>query len=243
MSLSVLVGLLIPFLGTALGASTVFFWGRARERDEAVMQGLAAGVMVAASIWSLLIPAFERSHGLGIWSPILVCLGLWSGVVFLLLLGRCESRMSGGRLSFAVTLHNIPEGMAVGVIFAAYLAGEGEVSLAAAFAFSLGIGIQNVPEGAIISLPAYAGGKRKGHAFGMGLLSGVVEPVFAAFSVVLAYYVGAVLPFLLAFAAGAMLLVVTEELLPAAAKAPHHLGALAALIGFTLMMLLDVLLG
>lgn len=207
------------------------------------MQGLAAGVMVAASIWSLLIPAFERSQGLGGWSPILVTLGLWCGVIFLLILGRYESRMSGGRLSFAVTLHNIPEGMAVGVIFAAYLAGEGEASLAAAFAFSLGIGIQNVPEGAIISLPAHASGKPKGRAFGDGLLSGVVEPIFAALSVVLAYYVGAVLPFLLAFAAGAMLLVVLEELLPAAARAPHHLGAISALIGFTLMMLLDVLLG
>ena len=241
MSLSVYIGLLIPFFGTALGAAAVFFLKRGSKTIERILLGFAAGVMVAASIWSLLLPAIERSTPLGIFSPLLVSSGLWAGVLFLLLLGRGQE--SGGRLTLAVVLHNIPEGMAVGVVFAAYLANETETSLATAMALSIGIGIQNMPEGAIISLPAYARGGGRGRAFGSGVLSGVVEPIFAALAIVLASLVGAVLPFLLAFAAGAMLLVVVEELLPEAAQAPRHIGAVAFALGFTLMMLLDVLLG
>ena len=260
MSLDVVQGLLIPFAGTSLGAACVFFMrGGMNERLQRVLTGFAAGVMVAASVWSLIIPAMEESAGLGAFAFAPAAVGLWAGVLFLLLLDHVVPHLhqdtdepegpktSLGRttmLLLAVTLHNIPEGMAVGVVYAGLVSGHGEISAAGALALSLGIAIQNFPEGAIISMPLRAGGWSKAKAFVGGVVSGAVEPVGAALTVVAASYVVPALPYFLGFAAGAMLYVVVEELVPEMSAGKHsNLATLFFMFGFTVMMALDVALG
>ena len=262
MTTQIVWGLLLPFLGTVLGAGCVFFLRRQLRRSvQRVLAGFAAGVMVAASVWSLLIPALEQAEaaGMGAWAFVPAAGGFWAGVLFLLLLDHLiphlhqNARRPEGppaRLSritmmlLAVTLHNIPEGMAVGVVFAGMLTGHGEITLTGAFALSIGIAIQNFPEGAIISLPLKSEGASRGRAFLYGLLSGVVEPVGALLTILLASQIAPALPYLLAFAAGAMLYVVVEELIPEASQGDHsNLGTIGFAVGFTLMMILDVALG
>lgn len=236
------------FLMTTLGAAVVFFFaGEIKLRLQAVMMGFAAGVMLAASVWSMIIPAVERTRAAGAlpeWLP--AVLGIAAGAVFLMLLdGFIARRGWGGAgrgsptplLVTAITVHNIPEGMAVGLAFA--LAADGE-SLAGAFALALGIGVQNFPEGAAVALPVYQAGKSKRRAFWTGVLSGAVEPLFGALVVLAAAGIHALMPWLLSFAAGAMLYVVAEELLP---RAGGRRGTCGFLVGFLLMMILDVALG
>lgn len=248
-----LPGILIPFAGTALGSACVFFMKKTlHEGVQRALTGFAAGVMVAASIWSLLIPAMEQSEGLGRLAFIPAAVGFWLGIGFLLLLDMAVPHLHQGAdtpegphsgfsrttmLVLAVTLHNIPEGMAVGLAFA--LAADGE-SLAGAFALALGIGVQNFPEGAAVALPVYQAGKSKRRAFWTGVLSGAVEPLFGALVVLAAAGIHALMPWLLSFAAGAMLYVVAEELLP---RAGGRRGTCGFLVGFLLMMILDVALG
>ena len=248
-----LPGILIPFAGTTLGSACVFFMKKTlHEGVQRALTGFAAGVMVAASIWSLLIPAMEQSEGLGRLAFIPAAVGFWLGIGFLLLLDMAVPHLHQGAdtpegphsgfsrttmLVLAVTLHNIPEGMAVGLAFA--LAADGE-SLAGAFALALGIGVQNFPEGAAVALPVYQSGKSKRRAFWTGVLSGAVEPLFGALVVLAAAGIHALMPWLLSFAAGAMLYVVAEELLP---RAGGRRGTCGFLVGFLLMMILDVALG
>ena len=255
-------GLLLPFAGTTLGAGCVFFLRRQLRRSvQRVLAGFAAGVMTAASVWSLLLPALEEAEaaGLGVWAFLPAAGGFWAGVLFLLLLDHLiphlhqnASRPEGppARLPritmmlLAVTLHNIPEGMAVGVVWAGVLTGGADISAAGALALSLGIAIQNFPEGAIVSLPLRAEGASRRRAFAGGAASGVVEPLAALFTLLAAELVTPALPWLLAFAAGAMLYVVVEELIPEMAEGEHSdAGPLAFALGFTLMMVLDVALG
>ena len=250
-------GIMIPFWGTALGAACVFSMrrelGRALER---ALSGFAAGVMTAASVWSLLLPAIERSAALGRWAFLPAALGFWMGVLFLMALDRviprlymCGERSSGprGRLSrtsmlvLAVVLHNLPEGMAVGAAYAGALSGEAGVTLSGALILAVGIAIQNFPEGAIISMPLRAEGMGKKRAFLMGVLSGAVEPVGAVLVLMAAQALTAALPWLLSFAAGAMIFVVVEELVPEmSAGGRPAAGALMFAAGFTVMMALDV---
>lgn len=254
------VGILIPFLGTTLGAGCVFLMQRTlSERVQRSLTGFAAGVMVAASIWSLLIPATEQAAGLGRLSFLPAAAGFWGGILFLLLLdhliphlhaksGQTEGPKSrlgrSAMMVLAVTLHNIPEGMAVGVVYAGYLSGSAPISAAGALALSLGIAIQNFPEGAIISMPLRAEGAGKGRAFLGGVLSGVVEPIGAALTILAARFVVPALPYLLSFAAGAMLYVVVEELVPEMSQGRHsNLGTVFFAFGFSVMMALDVALG
>ena len=248
-----LPGILIPFAGTTLGSACVFFMKKTlHEGVQRALTGFAAGVMVAASIWSLLIPAMEQSEDLGRLAFIPAAVGFWLGIGFLLLLDMAVPHLHQGAdmpegphsgfsrttmLVLAVTLHNIPEGMAVGLAFA--LAADGE-SLAGAFALALGIGVQNFPEGAAVALPVYQSGKSKRRAFWTGVLSGAVEPLFGALVVLAAAGIHALMPWLLSFAAGAMLYVVAEELLP---RAGGRRGTCGFLVGFLLMMILDVALG
>lgn len=248
-----LPGILIPFAGTTLGSACVFFMKKTlHEGVQRALTGFAAGVMVAASIWSLLIPAMEQSEGLGRLAFIPAAVGFWLGIGFLLLLDMAVPHLHQGAdtpegphsgfsrttmLVLAVTLHNIPEGMAVGLAFA--LAADGE-SLAGAFALALGIGVQNFPEGAAVALPLYQSGQSKLRAFVTGVLSGAVEPLFGALVVLAAAGIHALMPWLLSFAAGAMLYVVAEELLP---RAGGRRGTCGFLVGFLLMMILDVALG
>ena len=254
------LGILIPFVGTTLGAACVFFmkksFGRSVQRS---LAGFAAGVMVAASIWSLLIPAIEQSENMRALSFFPAVVGFWIGVLFLLALDHLiphlhvGSEQSEGPKSklgrttmmvLAVTLHNIPEGMAVGVMYAGLLAGNTKITAASALALSLGIAIQNFPEGAIISLPLRAEGESKGKAFLGGVLSGVVEPVGAVLTIIAAQLIIPALPYLLSFAAGAMLYVVVEELIPEMSQGQHsNIGTLFFALGFSLMMILDVALG
>lgn len=253
-------GLMIPFIGTSLGSACVFLMRqRLRLGVQRALIGFAAGVMVAASVWSLLIPALEEASGMGVWSFVPAAGGFWVGVLFLLALDHLIPHLHQDAdqpegpparlpritmMLLAVTLHNIPEGMAVGVVYAACLAGEGEVSLAGALALSLGIAIQNFPEGAIVSMPLRAEGASRPRAFLDGVLSGVVEPLAAVFALLAASLVTPALPWLLAFAAGAMLYVVVEELVPELSEGGHSdIGPLAFALGFTLMMALDVALG
>ena len=254
------VGLLIPFLGTALGSACVFFMNKSLSNMvQRSLAGFAAGVMVAASIWSLLIPALEQAEGMGRLSFVPAFIGFWVGVLFLLLLdhliphlhvGSEESEGPKSNLSrtammvLAVTLHNIPEGMAVGVMYAGFLAGDTTITAASALALSIGIAIQNFPEGAIISMPLRAEGESKGRAFWGGVLSGVVEPIGAVLTILAAQLVIPVLPYLLSFAAGAMLYVVVEELIPEMSQGEHsNIGTLCFAAGFSIMMVLDVALG
>ena len=230
--------LLLPLLGTALGAAGVFVMGsRPAPGITRGLNGFAAGVMIAASVWSLILPALEQSEDLGQLSFLPAMLGIWLGFAFVELLSRM---ISGGAslTAAAVALHNLPEGMAVGVAAAGVLSGT--VSFPAYLALSAGIAIQNLPEGAIISLPLHAGGMKKGKSFGMGVLSGVIEPVGAVLTLLLAALAVPVLPWLLAFSAGAMLHVAATELIP---EMESRLGTGCYMIGFTLMMALDVALG
>ena len=253
-------GILIPFLGTSLGAACVFFMKKALgEGVQRALTGFAAGVMVAASIWSLLIPAIEQSSSMGSWSFVPAAAGFWAGVVFLLALDhiiphlhRNSKQTEGPRsrlgrttmMVLAVTLHNIPEGMAVGVVYAGYLSGNAQITAAGALALSLGIAIQNFPEGAIISMPLRAEGEGKGRAFLGGVLSGVVEPLGAVLTILAARHIVPALPYLLSFAAGAMLYVVVEELIPEMSQGKHsNLGTVFFAVGFSVMMILDVALG
>ena len=253
-------GLLLPLLGTTLGSACVFFLRDGLSRSvQRALTGFAGGVMVAASVWSLLIPAMEQSASMGRWAFLPAFIGFWVGVVFLMLLDRliphlhqnCDQAegisCSMGRstmLTLAVALHNLPEGMAVGVVYAGWLTGEGGITFAGALALSLGIAIQNFPEGAIISMPLRAEGNSRWKSFWMGFLSGVVEPVGALLTILLAGLMVPLLPYALSFAAGAMIYVVVEELIPEMSEGEHsHLGVLFFTLGFTVMMALDVALG
>ena len=254
------LGIMIPFLGTTLGSACVFFMKKSlNDLVRRSLAGFASGVMVAASIWSLLIPAIEQSEDMGKLSFLPAFIGVWVGVLFLLLLDRLIPHLHVGSdqaegpksklgrttmMMLAVTLHNIPEGMAVGVVYAGFLSGNTQITAASALALSLGIAIQNFPEGAIISMPLRAEGERKGRAFLGGVLSGVVEPIGAVLTLLAAQFVIPALPYLLSFAAGAMLYVVVEELIPEMSQGRHsNLGTVFFAVGFSVMMVLDVALG
>ena len=257
-----LLGILIPFAGTTLGAAAVFFLKETLGRNiQRALTGFAGGVMVAASIWSLLIPALEQSAkgGLGHFAFLPAAIGFWVGTLFLLILDKLiphlhlyaekaegsKSRISKtAMLLLAVTIHNIPEGMAVGIVYAGFLSGSANITASAALALSLGIAIQNFPEGAIISLPLLSSGSSKPRAFLYGLLSGAVEPLAAFVMLAAADFFIPAMPYLLSFAAGAMLYVVVEELIPEMSEGEHSdIGVLSFALGFTLMMALDVALG
>ncbi|HBF15013.1 MAG TPA: ZIP zinc transporter [Clostridiales bacterium] len=254
------LGILIPFLGTAFGAACVFFMKKSLgDMVQRALAGFAAGVMVAASVWSLLIPAIEQSENMGRLSFLPAFIGFWGGVLFLLVLDHLIPHLHVGTdqtegpktglarttmMVLAVTLHNIPEGMAVGVMYAGYLSGNTQITAASALALSLGIAIQNFPEGAIISMPLKAEGEGKGKAFFGGVLSGIVEPVGAVLTLIAAQFIIPALPYLLSFAAGAMLYVVVEELIPEMSQGRHsNLGTVFFAAGFSIMMVLDVALG
>lgn len=260
MTIEIFQGIMLPFLGTTLGAACVFFMRGAMNRSlQRALTGFAAGVMVAASVWSLLIPAMEQSEGMGVWSFVPAVAGFWMGIVFLLALDRAiphlhlnsekaegpKSQLSRSTmLVLAVALHNLPEGMAVGVVFAGLIMENAGVTLAGALALSLGIAIQNFPEGAIISMPLKAEGVSKGRAFLYGTLSGAVEPIGAILTIMAAKYVVPFLPYLLSFSAGAMIYVVVEELIPEMSEGEHsNLGTVMFAVGFSVMMALDVALG
>lgn len=245
------VGLAIPFVGTALGAAAVFlFKSNIPPRVQKILLGFASGVMLAASVWSLLLPALELS---GSWLPVVV--GFLVGIGFLLGLDQLTARLhlepkpgTAGANSFllvlAVTLHNVPEGMAVGVAFAGMLAGDGAITPADAFALAVGIALQNIPEGTIVAAPLRSDGCSRSRSFVYGVLSGAVEPVGAVLTILLTALLRPVLPFLLACAAGAMVYVVLEELNPQAQTGSHgHTGTMGAAAGFALMMAMDVALG
>lgn len=260
MTLEVLRGIMIPFLGTSLGAACVIFLrGSLNIKVQKGLTGFAAGVMVAASIWSLIIPAIEQSEHMGKLSFLPALIGFWCGILFLLILDHViphlhmNSEIAEGpktqlkkttMLVLAVTLHNIPEGMAVGVIFAGWIIGDSNITSMGALVLAIGIAIQNFPEGAIISMPLKSEGVSKGKAFGYGVLSGVVEPIAAFLTILAASVVAPALPYLLSFAAGAMMYVVVEELIPEMSEGEHsHIGTLLFSLGFTIMMMLDVALG
>ena len=253
-------GILIPFLGTSLGAGCVFFLKKSlSDGIQRALTGFAAGVMVAASVWSLLIPAMEQAADLGRLAFFPAAVGFWLGILFLLLLDHLIPHLHQNSLQaegpksqlqrttmmvLAVTLHNIPEGMAVGVVYAGYLAGTAQITAAGALALSLGIAIQNFPEGAIISMPLRAEGMPKRRAFWDGVLSGIVEPIGAVLTILAAGIVVPALPYLLSFAAGAMLYVVVEELIPEMSQGQHsNVGTMFFAVGFSVMMVLDVALG
>ena len=260
MNQNILLGIMIPFAGTTLGSAMVFFMKKEmNQRLQKLLLGFAAGVMIAASVWSLLIPAIEMAEDAGgiAWIP--AAAGFLLGMGFLLVLDTVtphlhftEEKPEGmpshlkktTMLVLAVTLHNIPEGMAVGVTFAGAMTGNGTLTLAGAFALSVGIAIQNFPEGAIISMPLKGQGISRTRAFAYGTLSGIVEPVAAFFTILLTGLVVPFLPYLLAFAAGAMIYVVVEELIPEAQTGAHsNIGTVGVALGFVLMMILDVALG
>jgi len=258
--MSITIGLLIPLLGTMLGAAFVFFMKKDMSpRLQKTLLGFASGVMVAASVWSLLIPSMEMVADSGRWSVLPAAIGFLLGMGFLLMIDELtphlhigtdkpegpRSRLSRtAMLALAVTIHNLPEGMAVGVVFAGAESGMSNISPASAIAVSLGIAIQNVPEGAIISMPMRAAGNSKWKSFFIGSLSGAVEPLGGLAVVLLASLMTPVLPYMLAFAAGAMFYVVVEELIPEASEGEHsNFSTIGFAIGFVLMMILDVVLG
>ena len=253
-------GLTIPFIGTSAGAACVFFMkGKLSVPLQRALTGFASGVMVAASIWSLIIPAMQQSAHMGKLSYIPAAAGFWAGILFLLLLdsyiphmhmntekaeGLKSSLAKTTMMVFAVTLHNIPEGMAVGIVYAGFLSGSAEITAGGALALSLGIAIQNFPEGAIISMPLHAEGQSRGRAFLGGVLSGAVEPLGGLLTILLAGRFVPAMPYLLSFAAGAMIYVVVEELIPEMSSGEHsNIGVVMFSAGFTLMMALDVSLG
>ena len=250
----------VPFLGTTLGASSVFFVRKGLPRAfQRALTGFAAGVMVAAAVWGLIIPAMEQASAMGTLAFLPALVGLWLGFLFLMLLDKvvphlhqnascpegmpCSLKRSS-MMVLAVALHNLPEGMAVGVVAAGWLTGSESISYAGALALSLGIALQNLPEGAIISMPLSSNGMKRSKAFGYGVASGIVEPIGAALTILLAGLVVPILPYLLSFAAGAMLYVVVEELIPEMSEGQHsNIGTIFFALGFTLMMMLDVALG
>lgn len=253
-------GILIPFIGTTLGSAMVFLMkNKMNKKIEKLLLGFASGVMIAASVWSLLIPAIDMAEEQGIPGWIPATLGFLLGVIFLMILDKIiphlhvEGKEPEGpktrlkkttMMVLAVTLHNIPEGMAVGVIFAGVLAANAGITMSGAFALAIGIAIQNFPEGAIISMPLKAEGISKTRAFIYGTLSGIVEPIAAVLTLALTNAVVQILPFLLSFAAGAMINVVVEELIPDAQNGEYSkIGTIGVAIGFVIMMILDVTLG
>lgn len=256
----VIQGVLIPFLGTVLGAACVLFMkNKLNITVQRALTGFAAGVMVAASVWSLLIPAIEQSENMGKWSFLPAVIGFWLGILFLLILDRVIPHLHQGSsepegpkvamkkttmLVLAVTLHNIPEGMAVGVVFAGWMSGNETITMTGALALSIGIAIQNFPEGAIISMPLRSEGMKKKKAFLLGSLSGAVEPIAALLTICASSFIIPALPYLLSFAAGAMIYVVVEELIPEMSQGKHsNLGTIFFTLGFTTMLVLDVALG
>ncbi len=258
--MALVLGLLIPLLGTMLGAAFVFLMkDEMSPRVQKSLLGFASGVMVAASVWSLLIPAMEMEAGEGPWAVVPAAVGFLLGIGFLLLIDEVTphlhldaERPEGPRshlsrtamLALAVTIHNLPEGMAVGVVFAGAEEGAAHLTLASALAVSIGIAIQNVPEGAIIAMPMRAAGNSKWRSFAIGSLSGAVEPLGGLAVVLLASMMTPALPYLLAFAAGAMIYVVVEELIPEASEGEHsNLSTIGFAVGFVLMMVLDVVMG
>ena len=260
MKIEVWSAVLLPFLGTVIGSGFVFFMKGTMSRTvQRILTGFAAGVMVAASVWSLIIPAMEQAEHMGKWAVLPAFVGVWAGILFLLALdhliphlhlnSQCPegapcSLGKSTMMVLAVALHNLPEGMAVGVVVAGWLAGNESISAAGALALSVGIALQNLPEGAIISMPLKSNGMRRRRAFGYGILSGIVEPIGAVLTILLANAVIPVLPYLLSFAAGAMIYVVVEELIPEMSEGEHsNLGTTFFAVGFTLMMVLDVVLG
>lgn len=260
LQIAVAAGIFIPFLGTALGAACVFFMKKELSSNiQRSLTGFAAGVMVAASIWSLLIPAIEQAETMGKFAFTPAAVGFWLGILFLLFLDRIiphlhrNSEQQEGphaglknttMLLLAVVIHNLPEGMAVGVVYAGLMMGNETVSVSGALALSIGIAIQNFPEGAIISMPLRARGMSKGKAFVSGVLSGVVEPIGAVLVILASGLLVPALPYFLSFAAGAMIYVVVEELIPEMSEEPHSdIGTIAFAAGFTVMMILDVALG
>ena len=259
MDLQIIGGLLLPFLGTSLGAAMVFFLkDQISNKLQRILTGFAAGVMVAASFWSLLQPALEGSEHLGNLAFVPAAVGFLIGVGFLLFLDEVTPHMHldnevegpvsnlkrTTKLILAVTLHNIPEGMAVGVVYANFINGNELISSAGALALAIGIAIQNFPEGAIVSMPLRAEGMEKKTTFFYGVLSGVVEPVAAVVTILASSFIISWLPYMLAFAAGAMIYVVVEELIPEMSEGEHsNAGTISFSIGFVLMMILDVALG
>ena len=254
------IGLLIPFLGTSLGSAMVFLMkNKINRKVEKMLLGFASGVMIAASVWSLLIPSINMTEEQGEVAWIPAAVGFLLGIIFLLVLDsliphlHLDSDKPEGlkarlkkttMMIFAVTLHNIPEGMAVGVAFAGALAGNTGITMSAAIALAIGIAIQNFPEGAIISMPLKSEGMSKTKAFVYGTLSGAVEPIAAFITILLTSFVTHILPYLLSFAAGAMIYVVVEELIPESQSGEHsNIGTIGVAIGFVLMMILDVALG
>lgn len=259
MELSVFVGIMVPFIGTLFGSGCVFFMAKKMNTFvQKSLLGFASGVMIAASVWSLLIPALNMSNHLGKMAFIPAAVGFLLGMLFLLFLdetiphmhldqkpeGKQSSLKKSTMLVLAVTLHNIPEGMAVGVVFAGMMIGNHQITFMAAVALALGIAIQNFPEGAIISMPLCSEGMSKKKAFIYGTLSGIVEPIASIITILLAKFIIPVLPYLLAFAAGAMMYVVVEELIPEASEGKHsNVSTIGFALGFVLMMILDVSLG
>ncbi|MGN0507291.1 MAG: ZIP family metal transporter [Lachnospiraceae bacterium] len=260
MPTEIIFGILLPFLGTAMGAACVLFMRKSMgDFLQRILTGFAAGVMVAASVWSLLIPSMEQAEHMGKWSFVPAVVGFWMGILFLLFLDHVIPHMHRGSeeaegpkaklqtttmLVLAVTLHNLPEGMAVGAVYAGYLAGNANITAMGALALALGIAIQNFPEGAIISMPLKAEGMSKRKAFLQGVLSGIVEPIGAVITIFAAGMILPVLPYLLSFAAGAMIYVVVEELVPEMSQGSHsNIGTIFFAVGFSVMMILDVALG
>ena len=256
----IVFSILIPFLGTILGASCVFFMkGPMKNTTQKAFSGFAAGVMIAASIWSLILPSFEASSDMGKLSFLPVIIGLWLGFLFLMILDKviphvhidkdetegpkCNLKKST-MTALAVALHNLPEGMAVGVVLASAVVNPNTIPFSMAIALAIGIAIQNFPEGAIISMPLASCGVKKPKTFMLGVLSGIVEPIGAVLTLLLAKFITPALPYLLSFAAGAMIYVVVEELIPEMSEGKHsHIGTIFFAIGFSLMMILDILLG
>lgn len=255
-----ILGILIPFFGTVLGSSMVFLMkNKINNKVEKLLLGFASGVMIAASVWSLIIPAINMTEEQGKIAWIPAAIGFLLGMTFLLVLDSVIPHMhlndekpegvksklkKSTMLILAVTLHNIPEGMAVGVLFAGALTGNSGITIAGAVALAIGIAIQNFPEGAIISMPLKSEGMSKTKAFGYGSLSGIVEPIAAIITILLTNIVVPILPYLLSFAAGAMIYVVVEELIPESQAGKHsNIGTIGVAIGFVIMMILDVALG
>ena len=260
MKTEILSTIFLPFLGTVIGSGFVFFLkGEMSRRLQRSLMGFAAGVMVAASVWSLIIPAMNQSEHMGKLAFLPAFIGVWGGFLFLLALdhviphlhlnsdspeGMKSSLGKNTMMVFAVALHNLPEGMAVGVVVAGWLTGNESISAAGALALALGIALQNLPEGAIISMPLKSQGMGKGRAFGYGVMSGIIEPIGAIVTILLADIIAPLLPYMLSFAAGSMLYVVVEELIPEMSQGKHsNIGTVFFALGFTLMMVLDVALG
>ena len=259
MNTDILLGIILPFIGTTLGAACVFFLKKGLNAFlQKALLGFASGVMVAASVWSLLIPSMDMADHMGAFAWVPAVVGFIAGIAFLLILDKIipHLHMDGEEegpkahlnktvmMALAVTLHNIPEGMAVGVVFAGMISGSSVISTAGAFALAIGIAIQNFPEGAIISMPLLGSGISKRKAFSYGVISGIVEPVGAVLTILLTAFVTPVLPYILAFAAGAMIYVVVEELIPESQSGEHsNIGTIGVAAGFALMMVLDVALG